>query len=405
MPFATQTFDPTRQGPLAGIRVLDFSRLMSGNMLSLQLADFGAEVVKVEAPEGGDTLRDWRVGGVSAHWKVYARNKKSITLNLKSPDAPQVILDLIPHFDVMIESFRHRYLEKLDVGPERLLEANPRLVLTRVSGFGQTGPYAKRPGFGTLVEAMSGFAARNGFADREPVLPPLALADMVAGLAGAMATLAAVRAVEVNGGAGQVVDLSLLEPMVSILGPEALIYQLTGEIRKRVGSASESSSPRNVYATSDGGWVAISASTQRMAERLFRVIGRDDLNRDPRLRTNAERVKHRQEVDAIVGAWIGARTLAENISVLEEEGVTAAPVYDIAQFLADPHVRERGIIVETQDDELGSVPMHEVTPRLSRTPGTFRLKPPAIGQHNDEIYGRIGYGAERLRALHDAGTI
>ena len=405
MPFGLRDFDPTRRGPLAGIRVLDFSRLMCGNMLSLQLADFGAEVVKVEAPERGDTLRDWRVNGVSAHWKVYARNKKSITLNLKSPEAPRVILDLVPHFDVMIESFRYRYLEKLGVGPERLLEANRKLVLTRVSGFGQTGPYAKRPGFGTLVEAMSGFAARNGFEDREPVLPPLALADMVAGLAGAMATLAAVREVEVNGGVGQVVDLSLLEPMVSILGPEALIHRLTGEIRKRVGSASESSSPRNVYATSDGGWVAISASTQSMTERLFRVIGRDDLNRDPRFRTNAERVKHRREVDAIVGAWIGARTLAENISVLEEEGVTAAPVYDIAQFLADPHVQERGIIVETPDDELGTVPMHEVTPRLSHTPGTFRLRPPSIGQHNDEIYGRIGYDAERMRALHDAGTI
>jgi crotonobetainyl-CoA:carnitine CoA-transferase CaiB-like acyl-CoA transferase len=385
--------------------VLDFSRLMAGNMLSLQLADFGAEVVKVEVPGDGDTLRDWRVAGVSAHWKIYARNKKSITLNLKSPEAPRVILDLVPHFHVMLESFRHLYLEKLGVAPERLLEANPRLVLTRISGFGQTGPYAKRPGFGTLIEAMSGFAARNGFEDREPVLPPLALADMIAGLSGAMAILAAVRDVEVNGGAGQVVDLSLLEPMVSILGPEALIYQLTGEIRKRVGSASETNSPRNVYATSDGGWVAISASTQSMTERLFRVIGQGELNSDSRFRTNAERVKHRNEVDSIVGAWIGERTLAEAIATLEEAGVTAAPVYDIAQFLKDPHVRERGIIVETPDEELGSVPMHEVTPRLSRTPGEFRLPPPSVGQHNEEIYGRIGYGAERLRALRDTGTI
>jgi crotonobetainyl-CoA:carnitine CoA-transferase CaiB-like acyl-CoA transferase len=405
MPFKQKTFDPTQIGPLHGIRVLDFSRLMCGNMLSLQLADFGAEVVKVEAPGRGDTLRDWRAADVSAHWKVYGRNKQSITLNLKSPEAPQIILDLVPHFDVMIESFRYRYLEKLGVGPERLLEANPKLVITRISGFGQTGPYAKRPGFGTLVEAMSGFASRNGFADREPVLPPLALADMVAGLSGAMATLAAVRAVEVNGGKGQVVDLSLLDPMVSVLGPEVLIHRLTGQIRKRVGSASESSSPRNVYATSDGGWVAISASTQSMTERLFRTIGRQDLNENPDFRTNASRVKRRAEVDAIVGGWIGARTLRDNIAELEAAGVTAAPVYDVAQFAEDPHVQERGIIVEAPDDELGSVPHHDVVPTLSGTPGSFRTPAPTVGQHNDEIYRRIGYGAERLQTLRDNNII
>jgi crotonobetainyl-CoA:carnitine CoA-transferase CaiB-like acyl-CoA transferase len=405
MALKKKTFDPARTGPLTGVRVLDFSRLMAGNMLSLQLADFGAEVVKVEVPGHGDTLRDWRVKGVSAHWKVYARNKKSITLNLKSPDAASIILDLVPHFDVMLESFRYQYLEKMGIGPERLLEANPKLVLTRISGFGQTGPYAKRPGFGTLVEAMSGFASRNGFEDREPVLPPLALADMVAGLSGAMATLAAVREVEMRGGVGQVVDLSLMDPMVSVLGPEALIHQLTGQTRRRVGSASESSSPRNVYATNDGGWVAISASTQAMTERLFRVIGRDDLNSNPDFRTNAERVKRREEVDAIVGGWIGQRTLAEAIAFFEEQGVTAAPVYDIAQFMQDPHVQERGIIVEAPDDELGEVPTHDVVPRLSGTPGTFRIQSPRLGEHNDEIYGRAGYSAERIASLRAAETI
>jgi crotonobetainyl-CoA:carnitine CoA-transferase CaiB-like acyl-CoA transferase len=404
MALKTRTFDPTAGGALTGIRVLDFSRLMAGNMLSLQLADFGAEVVKVEVPGRGDTLRDWRAADVSAHWKVYARNKKSITLNLKSPEAPRLILDLVPHFDVMLESFRYRYLENLGVGPEQLLAANPKLVITRISGFGQTGPYAKRPGFGTLVEAMSGFASRNGFADREPVLPPLALADMIAGLSGAMATLAAVRNVEVNGGVGQVVDVSLLDPMVSVLGPEALVYRLTGKTRDRVGSASESSSPRNVYATSDNGWVAISASTQSMTERFFRTIGRQDMNENPAFQTNAERVKRRHEVDQIVGEWIGRRTLAENISLLEEAGVTAAPVYDIAQFLDDPHVQERGIIVEAPDDELGTVPHHDVVPRMSGTPGAFRLQAPKLGEHNDEVYGRLGYGPERLQALKDSGT-
>ena len=405
MTLPRKEFDPAATGPLRGLRVLDMSRLMCGNMLSLQLADFGADVVKVEAPHRGDTLRDWRVAGVSAHWRVYARNKRSITLNLKSPEAARIVLDLVPHFDVMLESFRHRFLENLGCGPDALLAANPRLVLTRISGFGQTGPYAPRPGFGTLVEAMSGFAARNGFADREPVLPPLALADMVAGLSGAMATLAAIREIEVNGGHGQVVDLSLLDPMVSILGPEALIYRLTNQVRQRIGSASDGSSPRNVYATADGGWVAISASTQAMTERLFRFIGRDDLNHDPRFATNAARVERRTEVDAIVGGWIGERTLADAIAALERGGITAAPVYDQPQFLDDPHVQQRGILVEAPDDELGTAPHHDVVPRLSATPGTFRTQAPALGEHNDAEYARIGYDPARIAALRASGTI
>src|SRR6185503_15162260 len=321
MPIPKHPFEPDAAGPLRGVRVLDFSRLVAGNMLSLQLADFGAEVVKVESPGRGDTLRDWREAGVSVHWKVYARNKKSITLDLKAPEAPGIILDLVSHFDVMIESFRFRYLERLGVGPDLLLERNPKLVLARVSGFGQTGPYAKRPGFGTLVEAMSGFASRNGFDDREPVLPPLAMADMIAGLYGALATVVAVRDIERNGGEGQVIDLSLLDSIFSILGPEAAIHRLSKKIRRRVGSASESTSPRNVYATKDGGWVAISASTQSMTERLFSAIRRGDLNADPRFKTNAERIKRREEVDGIVGGWIAQRTLAENIEFFEAEGV------------------------------------------------------------------------------------
>ena len=405
MPIPKQGFDPAAQGPLHGVRVLDFSRLVAGNMLSLQLADFGAEVVKVETPGRGDTLRDWREAGVSVHWKVYARNKKSITLNLKAPEAPGIVLDLVAHFDVLIESFRHRYLEKLGLGPDRLLERNPKLVVVRVSGFGQTGPYAKRPGFGTLVEAMSGFASRNGFEDREPVLPPLAMADMIAGLYGAMATVVAVRDVELNGGAGQVIDLSLLDAMFSILGPEPAIHRLSGKIRKRVGSASESTSPRNVYATKDGGWIAISASTQSMTERLFAAIGRAELNTDARFKTNAERIKRREEVDAIVGGFIGERTLAENVTFFEEAGVTAGPVYDIGQFLEDPHVQARGIVVDAPDDEMGETPMHAPVPRLTRTPAVLRTPAPAIGQHNDEIYARIGYAAERRAELRQRGLI
>jgi len=364
-------------------------------------------------------LRAWRVEGHSLFWKVYARNKKSITLDLKAPEAPGIILDLVAHFDVVIESFRYRYMETLGAGPDRLLERNPKLVVVRVSGFGQTGPYARRPGFGSLVEGMSGFASRNGFEDREPVLPPLALADMVAGLYGALATVVAVRDVERHpegtgepskgspaiGGAGQVIDLSLLDSVFSILGPEAAIHRLTGKIRARVGSASETTSPRNVYATKDGGWVAISASTQAMTQRLFAAIGRADLNTDPRFKTNAERIKRRAEVDAIVGAFIGGRTLAENIAFFEEAGVTAGPVYDIAQFLDDPHVQARGIVVDAPDDEMGETPMHAPVPRLSRTPGVLRRPAPTLGQHNDEVYARIGYSAEHRAELRQRGVI
>ncbi|ORE92184.1 CaiB/BaiF CoA transferase family protein [Acuticoccus yangtzensis] len=398
-------FEPDAPCPLDGVKVLDFSRLVAGNMLSLQLADFGAEVVKVEVPGTGDTLRHWRNNGVDLHWKVYGRNKKSITLNLKAEGARAMILKLLPHFDVMLESFRFGFLEKIGLGPDVLLEANPNLVLVRVSGFGQTGPYRTRPGFGTLVEAMSGFAANNGFEDREPVLPPLAMADMIAGLYGAMATVIAVRNVEQNGGKGQVIDLSLLESIVSTLGPEAAVHTVTGRVRKRVGSGSESSSPRNVYATKDGGWVAISASTQRMTERLFEAIGRPELVNEPRFATNADRVEHRGEVDAIVGGFIAEMTLEDAISFFEAKGVTAAPVYNVGQFLEDPHVQERGIVVNLPDEDLGAVPVHAITPRLSGTPGRYRRPAPRIGEHNEEIWPRAGFSVDEVRDMAARGTI
>jgi crotonobetainyl-CoA:carnitine CoA-transferase CaiB-like acyl-CoA transferase len=230
------------------------------------------------------------------------------------------------------------------------------------------------------------------------------MADMIAGLYGAMATVIAGRHAE-RGGRGQVIDVSLLDSIFSILGPEPAIHKLTRRVRRRVGSASESTSPRNVYATKDGGWVAISASTQAMTERLFRAIGRGDMNDDPRFRTNAARISRREEVDAIVGGFIGERTLAEAIQFFEDAGVTAAPVYDVAQFLDDPHVQERGIVVEAPDAEMGEVPMHAVVPRLYGTPGGLRLPAPAIGEHNEEIYGRIGYAAERITALAEQGVI
>src|SRR5215216_5755143 len=252
-------FRPEAKVPLDGIRVLDLSRLVAGNMVSLQLADFGAEVIKIEDPRKGDPLRDWRVEGVSVHWKVYARNKKSVTLNLRDADGRALLRRLAATAQVFIENFRPGTLEQMGIGPDMLLAANPKLIIVRVSGWGQDGPYRDRPGFGTLVESMSGYAARTGFADREPVLPPTALADMIAGLYGAFAVMVALRRVEVEGGEGQVIDLPLLDPLFSFIATEAPIYNLTGQIRPRTGSRSETTSPRNVFRSKDGRYIGISA--------------------------------------------------------------------------------------------------------------------------------------------------
>src|SRR5712672_4101254 len=292
-------FDPAATGPLDGIRVLDLTRMVAGNMLSLQLADFGADVIKVE-PLSGDPLRDWRDGGHALHWKTYARNKRSIVLNFRHAGAKAVLLRLAATADVFMESFRPGTLEELEIGPKVLLTINPGLVIARVSGFGQTGPYAPLPGFGTLVEAMSGFAARTGFADREPVLPPLALADMIAGLYGAFAVTTALRARDMGAARGQVIDLTLLESMFSVLGPEAAIYRMTGAVRERTGSGSHISAPRNVYRCADGKYVAITGSTETMARRIFRAIGCADMIEDARFATNSARVAHRPLVDAAV---------------------------------------------------------------------------------------------------------
>ncbi len=385
---AAQPFQPDQACPLDGLRVLDFSRLVAGNMLTLQLADFGAEVIKLE-PSSGDPLRQWREDGISAYWKVYGRNKKSIRLDLRSAEGKALLTRLIPTADVLVESFRPGAMEAAGFGPDAVAKLNPRLVFVRISGFGQTGPYAQRPGFGSLVEAMSGFAAKNGFADKPPALPNLALADMVAGIQGAFAVMVALRALQQPGGRGQVVDLSLLEPLHATLGADAAAWRITGRIPPRSGNRASITAPRNVYATSDGGYVALSASTQAMTERLFRAIGRPDLIDDPRFRTNSDRLAHVNEVDQIVGDFVAARTLAENLDFFAAAETTVGPVYDAAGFEADRHVQGRGVLVEMEDAELGSIPMHAVVPRLSGTPGALRRPAPALGQHEAEILAAL----------------
>jgi len=391
-------------GPLDGVRVLDLSRLVAGNTLTQLLADFGAGVIKVEPP-AGDTLRAWKTKGVATNWKIYARNKKSLCLELRNSAARQLLLDLVPSSAVFVESFRPGVLEKMGLSPDRLLAANPKLVIVRISGWGQSGPYMARPGFGTLVEGMSGFASMNGFADREPVLPPMYLADSVAGLYGAAAVMMALREAEKAGGSGQVVDLPLFDPLFAVLGPQAANFRLTGEIKPRVGSGSTNSGPRNAYRTSDGLWVCLSASTQKMAERLFRTIGRADLIDDPRYRTNAERVRHRAELDAILGAFVAKRTQAGNVRFFEAAEVTIGPIYDISQILQDPHVLEREVIADYPDAEMGAIPMHHVVPRLSGTPGSVRTPAPALGEHNIELLAEIGIDAGRYAELVAAGAV
>jgi formyl-CoA transferase len=293
----------------------------------------------------------------------------------------------------------------MGLSPARLLEANPKLVIIRISGWGQSGPYKSRPGFGTLVEGMSGFASMNGFADREPVLPPMYLADSVAGLYGAAAVMMGLREAEKANGSGQVVDLPLFDPLFAVLGPQAANFRLTGEIKPRVGSGSTNSGPRNAYRTSDGLWVCLSASTQKMSERLFRTIGRADLIDDPRYRTNADRVRHRAQLDALIGAFIAQRTQAENVRFFEAAEVTIGPIYDISQILQDPHVLEREVIADYPDPEMGALPMHHVVPRLSGTPGSVRTPAPALGEHNFELLAQLGVDAGRYAELVSAGAV
>jgi crotonobetainyl-CoA:carnitine CoA-transferase CaiB-like acyl-CoA transferase len=399
------TFDPDAKCPLDGIRVVDMSRLVAGNSVSSQLADFGAEIIKIEDPGKGDPLRAWQTNGVSVHWKLYARNKKSLALSLRPPRGRELLLDLISTAEVLIENFRPGTLEKMGLAPAELHKLNPRLVIVRVSGWGQDGPYSDRPGFGTLVESMSGYASRTGFADREPVLPPTALADMVAGLYGAFAVMVALRRVEVEGGDGQVIDLPLIDPLFSFIATEAPIYNLTQAIRPRTGSRSETTSPRNVFRTKDGRYIGISASIQAMSERLFRAIGREDMIADPRFANNTARVKNAEECEAPIVAFIAARTLDENMALFEAAEVTASPVYDIDQFLADPHVQARGIVVDVPDTQTGSLTMHNIIPRLGETPGRLRRPAPEIGEHTAEILGQLGIDRAGLDALAREGII
>ena len=403
-PASPPSLDPTAHCPLEGVRIMDLSRLVAGNTLTMALADLGAEVIKVE-PATGDTLRGWKVAGLSTAWKAYSRNKKSLAMNFRDPQAIDIMLRLASQAQVLIESFRPGTLEKMGLGPAVLLKANPKLVIVRISGWGQDGPYSHKPGFGTLIEGISGFASMNGFGDREPVLPPIYLADMVAGLYGAVGVLTALREVEVNGGKGQVIDLPLLDPLFAILGAQSANYRLTGEVKQRTGNRSSNSAPRNAYRTRDGKWVCLSASTQGMTERLLKSIGRPELITDPRFATNQARLQNVDELDGIIGAFIGSMNQQDCLAFFDQADVTVGPMYDIAEIEQDPHFAARGIIREIPDAEMGSVPVHTVSPRLTGTPGGIRSPAPALGEHNEELLRSLGLTDEQISRLQQSGLL
>ncbi|MCG7602207.1 CoA transferase [Halomonas sp. McH1-25] len=391
------------QLPLEGVKVLDLARLVAGGFLSTIMADFGAEVVKVEQPGSGDPLRAWSPANSQLWWKVYARNKKSMTLDLSREEGRKILLELVPHFDVLTESFVPGKLESWGIGPNELHKVNPNLIIVRASGWGQTGAYHKRPGFGTLIEAMSGFADMTGFPDRPPTLPPLPLADMVTALYGATATMIALFDQLRRDDGGQVIDLAIYEPLVSILGPMAAEYQHFGVKQKRRGNRAPTNAPRNIYFTSDEKWVAISAATQSMCNKFFRSLGLEALIEDPRFITNHDRIQNVEALDDLVQAVIGNKTQEENLETFYAAGVTAAPVYDIEQLLADDHVRTREVIVDAEDDDWTQVKMHNVIPRLSKTPGRIGHTGPKLGEHTEAVLAASGFSADRIVQIRADG--
>lgn len=395
-----------RCGPLKDIRILDLSRLISGNFMSFQLAELGAEVIKVENPStNGDPLRHFTNAGVPVNWKVLSRNKKSIALNLKTEEGRNIVLGLLRSSHVLIENFKPGGLEKLGLGTEILHQANPNAVIVRISGWGQSGPYSHKPGFGTLVEAFSGFAAKSGFPDSGPLLPNLGLADMIAGIIGAYAAMAAIREVEVNRGKGQVIDISLLESITSFLGADPAICQITGRPIPRLGNKVEISAPRNLYQAKDGEFIALSASMPSMVKRLFDAIGRPELIDDPKFSSNELRVKHSDELDEIIGGFIAERSFVDNLVFFEEHQITAGPLLDAMDVLKDPHVIERAVYLEARDPDVGTMPVPNVAPRFSETPGGIHSYAPDLGQHTNDILKEEGFVDAEISAMRQNGSV
>lgn len=403
--------NPTKPGPfsmgaLANIRVIDAATLFAGPLAATLLGDFGADVIKVEHPKG-DAVRNhgYQKNGVPLWWKVLSRNKRAITLNLSQSTGQELMSRLLQKADVLIESFRPGTLERWNLGPDVLHRLNPQLVIARVTGFGQFGPYKDRPGFGTLAEAMSGFAAMTGEPKGAPTLPPFGLADGIAGLATASAILMALRARD-RIGHGQIVDMAIIEPILTILGPQPTWYDQLGIVQERRGNGSVNNAPRNVYRTSDERWVAMSTSAQSIAERVMRLVGRPEIINEDWFASGAERAKHADELDAAVGTWIAQRPLKEVMNKFEEAQAAVAPIYDIRDIFEDPQYQALNSIITVQDPELGPLKMQNVMFRLSETPGRISSTGRTKGADNEAVYRELlGLDHDCLNELAARGVI
>ena len=394
------------RAPLYGVRVLDISTLFAGPLAATFLGDFGADVIKVEHPLKPDASRGHGPAkdGVNLWWKTLGRNKRTVTLNLGQADGAAVLLELVRSADVLIENFRPGTLERWGLGPDELLAANPALVIARVTAFGQFGPYSARPGFGSLAEAMSGFAALTGEPDGPPTLPPFGLADGIAALATSYAVMVALRSAEATG-RGQVVDMAIIEPILMLLGGQITAFDQLGTVQPRTGNRSVNNAPRNVYRTADDEWVAVSTSSQSIAERVMTLEGRPALVDEPWFSSGHSTAHHADELDEAVASWVAARPTAMVLEEFERAQAAVAPVYDERGNLADPQYAALGTVQTVDDDELGQVKMQNVLFRLSETPGAIRFSGRPHGHDTDEVLDEIGITAEQRAALRERGIL
>ncbi|MFG1923320.1 CaiB/BaiF CoA transferase family protein [Cryptosporangium sp. NPDC048952] len=395
-------------GPLAGLRVIDAATLAAGPLVATWLGEHGADVVKIEQPDGGDPLRQWgaQKDGIGLMWKSLGRNKKSVTLNLRLPAGRDLLRRLAAQADVIVLNLRPSTLRKWQLDHDSLAAANPGLVTVHVTGYGAGGPKSDRPGFGTLGEAMSGFAHLTGSPDGPPTLPSFMLADGVAALHATYAVMMALYHRDVHGAGGQLIDVNLIEPLARLLEQQVLTYDQLGEVPVRTGNRWDISAPRNVYLTKDGHWLAMSGSAPTIAKRALQAVGRPELTKDPRFAEAQQRLRNAVEIDAIMAGWIREHTLDDAMTVFEEAEVAAAPVYDAAQLLDDPHLSARGTYPSLPDADFGSMRVQAPVPRFSATPGRIDHLGPELGEHNDEIYGGLlGLADDQRRELREHGVI
>ncbi|NUL45422.1 CoA transferase [Cellulosimicrobium funkei] len=405
----TPTGAPSGAAPaaaLAGLRVLDISTLFAGPMCATLLGDYGAEVIKVESPDRPDAARGhgFQKDGTGLWWKSLGRNKETVALNLKSAEGRDLLLRLVEDVDIVVENFRPDTLSSWGLGYEHLSAVNPGLIMVSVTGFGQFGPKSSEPGFGTLAEAMSGFAAMTGQPDGPPTLPPLALADSVAGMMAAFAAMTAVYSRE-QSGRGQQIDVSLIEPMLAALGPQVTVFDQLGVIAKRLGNRSENNAPRNLYRTSDDRWLAVSTSSQSIAERVIALVGREDLISEPWFSSAKGRVGQADLLDDAVASWVLGKTAAEALEAFRSAHAAASLVYNAEDIINDAQYQALGAVAEVPDEDLGPVKMLNVPFRMSRTPGGIRWTGRGHGADTEAVLERLGLSAEEIAGLRDRKVI